>query len=326
MLYCEKLTEQQNEKGWGQVNSWQMLCFDTVVKTKNFSEAARELYISQQALSKQIQKLETTLGVKILSRKPHVDLTPEGEIVYEAVSQMLAIERRMNLRLKNASHSKEMIKLGLGFTRNRYLLTTFYPWFRKEHPDIELQIQLEKASVLQKMLLSGAIDFWIGYLAEQNVNLECVDLFEDQLIFLVPKNLLPPDWNPEQNPLSVETGEVKGFNPNELPIMLLPKGHTLRTTAEDYINDFGITPNVILENNDNESLLMLCFSGEGALFASKTLLARYQSYLALDNMLMFLVPQSRTSQKVSIMYRKNSDMTNSQQVFLQACIDKLGEI
>lgn len=305
------------------MNSWQMLCFDTVVKTKNFSEAARELYISQQALSKQIQKLESSLDVKLLSRKPHVDLTPEGEIVYEAVSEMLAIERRMNLHLKNVNHSKEMVKLGLGYTRNRYLLTTFYPWFRKEHPDIELQILLEKANNLQKMLLSGAIDFWIGYLVEQNVNLECVDLFEDQLIFMIPKNLLPADWNPKQNPLSVEEGTIKNFDPSQLPIMLLPKGHTVRATAEDYIDSFGITPNVILENNDNESLLMLGFSGEGALFAAKTLLARYQSYPALDNMLLFPVPQSRTSQKVSIIYRKNAELTNSQHAFLQACIDKL---
>ena len=307
------------------MHSWQMLCFDTVARTRNFSEAAKELYISQQALSKQIQKLEQVLGVKLLVRRPKVELTREGEVVHETVVEMLALERRMNQRLKAMNSTREPVHVGMGYTRNRSMLMNFFPWFLAKHPEVDLQITLDKAKDLQKLLLNGGIDFWIGYLAEQNENLEYVDLFEDPLVFLVPRKLLPQDWDETVNPLSAlqEKGGSEGFDPNELPVMLLPKGHTIRTNAEAYIRSFGVTPHVILENNDNETLLMLGLNGVGALFAAKSVLARYADYPTMQEMLCFEVPTSLVPQTVSVIYRKNEELSVTQKTFLEACIERL---
>ena len=56
--------------------------FLTVAKTLNFTEASKTLYISQPALSKQINVLEEELGFSVLKRnKRNVILTPEGELL-----------------------------------------------------------------------------------------------------------------------------------------------------------------------------------------------------------------------------------------------------
>lgn len=316
----------RNTLGTKAMNSWQMLCFDTVFKTLNFSEAAKELYISQQALSKQIQSLETLLGVKLFIRRPKVAPTREGEIVYDAVKEMLDAERRMNVRLTSVSKVRESVKVGLGYTRNRYLLTTFYPWFRSDYPEIELQITLDKAKNLQKRLLNGNISFWIGYLAEQNDKLEYEDLFEDPLIFCVPKNLLPAEWDYSKNPFSCGGAESRefGLDPGQLPIMLLPNGHTVRITAENYVQSFGITPNIILENNDNETLLRLGMDGVGALFVPRSVLEWHEDDPKMKNLLQFPVEYSPISQIVSIIRRKDEPLSEAQQIFLQACIKRLG--
>ena len=60
--------------------------FYTVAKAGNISKAARELYISQPAISKSIQKLEENTGCKLFLRSSRgVKLTPEGELLYSYV-------------------------------------------------------------------------------------------------------------------------------------------------------------------------------------------------------------------------------------------------
>lgn len=325
MYYIVYRKESLRKRAENKMHSWQMLCFDTVAKTKNFSEAAKKLYISQQALSKQIQKMEASLGAKLFIRKPKVALTPEGEIVFEAVTEILKIERNMNQKLKFFTNTKDPVNVGMGYTRNRHMLTKFFPWFLSTYPEIDLRITLDNARNLQKLLLNGDIDFWIGYLAEGNASLECIDLFQDQLMFLVPKSLLPSGWAENQNPLSFLQQDCPDckFDPGKLPIMLLPKGHTVRTNAEAYIRSFGIAPNVILENNDNETLLMLGLDGVGALFATKTLVDRYADNPKFSNMLQFPVETSMVPQTVSIIRRKNVSLSRAQEIFRNACIEKL---
>ncbi len=63
--------------------------FMAAAKYGNFSEAANRLYVSQPAISKQIQELEKELGVTLFQRKYRsVLLTPPGEIIYEQVKLM----------------------------------------------------------------------------------------------------------------------------------------------------------------------------------------------------------------------------------------------
>lgn len=57
--------------------------FFAVVKTENFTEAGNQLYISQQAVSKNVSDLERDIGVKLFRRTHHkVSLTDEGKRVY----------------------------------------------------------------------------------------------------------------------------------------------------------------------------------------------------------------------------------------------------
>lgn len=58
--------------------------FQSVVRLNSLSEAAEENYISQSAISQQIQALERELGFKLLERRNRTfDLTPAGEYFYQ---------------------------------------------------------------------------------------------------------------------------------------------------------------------------------------------------------------------------------------------------
>ncbi len=64
----------------------QIKCFHAVVRAGSFSEAAEQCYISQSAISQQVQALERELGVKLLKRENrHFSLTPAGGRIYQGI-------------------------------------------------------------------------------------------------------------------------------------------------------------------------------------------------------------------------------------------------
>lgn len=68
----------------------QMECFFNLAETLNFSETAKQLYISQQAVSKNISKLESKVGFPLFYRNPHnVQITPWGKKYLELNKQFL---------------------------------------------------------------------------------------------------------------------------------------------------------------------------------------------------------------------------------------------
>ena len=70
--------------------------FHAVAQTGNISKAARELYISQPAISKAIRKLEDNLGMSLFVRNSRgVQLTEEGQILYQhTCSAFDALDRK----------------------------------------------------------------------------------------------------------------------------------------------------------------------------------------------------------------------------------------
>ena len=83
--------------------------FYTVANTGNISKAAKELYISQPAISKSIQKLEESVGCKLFSRSSRgVVLTDEGKLLYEHVSEAFETLTMGEEKLKRS------IELGVG--------------------------------------------------------------------------------------------------------------------------------------------------------------------------------------------------------------------
>ena len=108
--------------------------FYTVANTKNISKAAKELYISQPAISKSIQKLEESLGTKLFERSSRgVALTDSGELLYTHVKSAFETLSIGEDRLRRS------IELGIGHltigvssTLCKYVLLPYLKEFIKE--------------------------------------------------------------------------------------------------------------------------------------------------------------------------------------------------
>jgi len=101
-------------------------CFDyfhKVAATKSISKAAKNAHISQSALSQQIQRLEESLGFKLLERSNKgVQLTEMGNIVLKYSENITRTYRTMIEELENAKTEKQVLKIEAAFPIANYAL------------------------------------------------------------------------------------------------------------------------------------------------------------------------------------------------------------
>ena len=103
----------------------QMKYFTAVVECGSFTEAAEECFISQSAVSQQIQALENDLGVKLLHRESRgFSLTPAGEYFYRRARELLAeADRRFDAYWTAVNVSFELAQWIAALNENEIVLS-----------------------------------------------------------------------------------------------------------------------------------------------------------------------------------------------------------
>ncbi len=144
----------------------------TIYLKKSFSAAARELYISQPALSTIVKKLESELGFKIFNRsKTPITLTPEGEIYIEYLETAIENERDMQRRINSiASHTLEKLAVGGSGFLAYHLFPKACGEFHRRFPDVEVKIDFGAVGPHDNLLFKlnqGTLDFIISYSCDE---------------------------------------------------------------------------------------------------------------------------------------------------------------
>ena len=120
----------------------QLSYFIAIVENDSFFDAACEMNISQSSLSKQIMKLEKELDLTLFDRTTRsATLTQAGEFFYNESKQLI---EHYKLTLENIENFKSLHENKLHIAvlpiQTQYNLNALFNSFRKENPDIELQI------------------------------------------------------------------------------------------------------------------------------------------------------------------------------------------
>lgn len=160
--------------------------FYTVAGAGNISKAARELYISQPAISKAIGKLEDSLSTTLFLRNSRgVTLTPEGRILYEHVSaafETLSRGEEELLRIQELGIGH--IRLGVSTTLCKYILLPHLKDFIAENPHIKITVENQASAQTLSMLEQQQID--IGLIARpknlKNIRFHSVVEIQDTFV------------------------------------------------------------------------------------------------------------------------------------------------
>lgn len=138
----------------------QMKYFAAVVECNSFTEAAEQMYISQSAISQQIQSLEKELGVKLIQRENRTfSLTPAGEYFYRQTMGIL--ENVENLRRETIRLGQDNeLRLRIGYLRcySGQELHQAVAKFSELYPEVSIDIVNGTHEELYDLLRYGGVD------------------------------------------------------------------------------------------------------------------------------------------------------------------------
>lgn len=167
--------------------------FLKVAETLNFTVAARELYISQPALSKQIKKLEEQLGVVLFERDTkQVTLTEGGKIIYEEFSAIIQnSEKAIGKALAIQEKTKKTLRVGI--VELDGVISDIAPLlekFSEQDPSTEVIYEVHGFSQLRKMLDNDEIDLVFSLNTE--ISLEKRNIYTKEIETMQLCLVIPP--------------------------------------------------------------------------------------------------------------------------------------
>lgn len=210
--------------------------FYSVAKHLNISEAAKELYISQPAISKAIKKLEDNLDMKLFTRSSRgVALTEEGQILYSYIDRAFDnIEAGEEQLKKIKDLGIGHIKIGVSTTLCKFVLLKYLKEFITANPHIKITIMTQSSNDTIELLRSNKIDVGLIGASEKLEGLDFYSLGTINDVFVASPSYL-------EN-FKLRNDEKPSFK--NVDFMLLNKGNVSR----DYVDKYFLTQNISFEN------------------------------------------------------------------------------
>lgn len=166
--------------------------FYQVALSRNISGAAKELYISQPAISKAISKLEQNLETTLFIRNSRgVTLTPEGEILFEQISNAFHCIKAGEDKIKLANElGIGHISIGASTTLCKYVLMPYLKEFVKANPHIKVSISCITSFEVLSALDNGIIDIGLVRYPKSKTDLSYRPIMEIHDTFVASQNYL----------------------------------------------------------------------------------------------------------------------------------------
>jgi len=193
------------------MNIDQLKYFADLAKTNSITMTAKRMFISQQALSESIKRLENELGCTLVTRsKSGVEFTEDGRAILDYSLKILEQHKEMELYLQN-KYSKNLLRgklvVGVGSTVSNTFLPQLMLNMHRHYPDIKLHVLEHNIDILTSLLQTSELNFAIFgiYKPEDNEEflhsiyegllepellqqLQFEELYRDPLVCVMSKN------------------------------------------------------------------------------------------------------------------------------------------
>lgn len=167
-----------------------MKCYLSVAKYLNLSMAAKEMFISQPAMSSKMNLLEEDLGVKLLIRsRQKVELTEAGKYIQQEFAQMLNHYEGVKLQAHKISAGKNHLSIGYHGPAEWANINNIIKDFCDINPHVEVDVVVGGWGPLTLDVINGKLDVLFDEKSETDdvPSLECIFLFRDYAAMAVSK-------------------------------------------------------------------------------------------------------------------------------------------
>lgn len=163
--------------------------FIKVAEKLNITEAAKELYISQPAVSKALKNLESSLNILLLARDKHkgLVLTEAGKEILLLAREMTAIESKIQqVADRENKLLRGKVKVGSFPAASTKLLPEVIALFRSKYPLVRIELTEGTSNQIKEWVADRTVD--IGIVASPFDDFENMSLVQDHMVAIIPRH------------------------------------------------------------------------------------------------------------------------------------------
>ncbi len=278
--------------------------FYHVAVTLSFSEASKQLFISQSAVSQSIKVLEKKLDQPLFIRSTkHVQLTPEGEILLKHVEPAVNLIRKGENQLLEANTlNGGQLRIGASDTICRYYLVDYLKAFHLRYPNVHIKVTNNTSIECAHLLENGQVDLIVTNYPNSGLsntqNIRMINEFHD--VFVADRSHFPP----AEKKLTLK--ELQTY-----PILMLDR----KSTTSEFLHrmfqrsQLDLVPEIELSSND--LLIDLARIGLGVAFVPDFCLPQKE-----DQLYVLDLEESLPARQMVVAYKENIPLSQAARQFI----------
>lgn len=234
-----------------------------IANTGSLSLAARQLGVSQPALSRYLAKLEQECRLELFYReKKKLKPTQAGRIYLEAAYKIISIRQQAlsSIRALDMDQQKKQLRIGVTPHQGTQAVTKLYPLFKRRFPQTEFTLFEGYTKALYEAVRTRKTDYLMTTALPDHYGLRALPLFEEELLFSVPVfHNLAALSSSELDKL----GEADLEDFRDSPFVLMDTTTTIGLLSEKAIQAAGFQPIVVFQSANGYLVDEMIRSGVG---------------------------------------------------------------
>lgn len=299
-----------------------------IYKEKSFTAAAKNLFVSQPALSATVKKLEADLGVKLFDRQSTpLKLTEAGEAYIKAIEDIDKIKRNFENYIVDVTslNTGSVTVSGANFISS-FVLPKIIMLFSKKYPNINIGLKESNSTNLQELLLSEEIELLVDYDFDERLY-TAYPLFREHILVAVPSHL---PVNQKFRHLSLSAVDIrnnKHLQPEVCAIdlaalqnecfVLLKQGNDMQFRSQAFFNEYGFKPQRVMRPDQLMTAYNMSKAGMGVSFVTDTLI---QSVTAGVELVFYKLNSPLAQRTLYIGHKKNRYVSRAVQEFINTAL------
>lgn len=276
--------------------------FFVIVESNSISRAAKKLHLTQPGLSMQLQNLENEIGAKLLIRSNKgVELTEEGNVVYEHASTILSLEYNIKKNIKDLKQKKNILSICACKSLGEYVLPCSIYTFREIYMDLDVSLEVYNTSTVIKKLINHETNIAIITGDYESEGITTIPILQDKLVLVSGQDV-------EYDNISID--EIM-----EIPLILRDINSNTRVLLFNILEKYSLDINdlnIILSVNSPESIKSAIVSGRGFAFLPEVVV---MPELRTGTMKKINIRNFDTSFNYNLAYRDNCKFTSHEEKF-----------
>lgn len=288
------------------IDSRQLRAFVLLARSGSFTQAGRELHLTQSAVSHAIKSLERDLGCRLFHRQGRsVHLTHHGRELLPFAESILQSMQQARASLGALDHQpRGRLRVGCTTAASQFILPTVFREFKESFPLYELKVVPGETPDTIERLLRDEIDLAVTLRPPDVSRLHCRAIFEDELVFLVSSLHPLARTKPKLKDMAAQTLIVSSRNSLTFSMII------------EFFLKHGIRLQHFIELGSNEAMKELARLGIGvAVVAGWTA----QAELRARQLVAVSLPKARLTRKWVASTLKGRPLNLAETTFLGLC-------